>query len=328
MELQQLLQLASSYWSTATLHAGVKLDVFTKLATETQTAEELANIMGADHRGLSMLLRGLTALGLLNYASGAFSCTEFSRAWLVKGSPHYMGHIIMHHYHLVNSWHHLDQAVMQGTPVRPRISHEAAEQERESFLMGMFNLASLIAPQIASQVDLRGCRRLLDLAGGPGTYALHFCKQHPELHADIFDLPTTKPFAERTIQGFGLSDRVQFIAGDITHDTPDNRYDAVWISHLLHSEGPESCAAIVRKAVACLHAGGQLLIQEFILEDTKVAPLFPALFSLNMLVGTPTGQAYSQSELAEMMTAAGLTDVRRLQLELPNGAGVMTGRKP
>lgn len=328
MELSQLLQLSSSYWNTATLHAGVKLDIFSRLSDGAQTAEQLAQAMGADQRGLGMLLQGLTALGLLQHDPCGFACTEFSRTWLTRQSPQYMGHIIMHHYNLVNSWHRLDEAVMQGTPVRSRVSHEAAEQERESFLMGMFNLASLIAPQIASQINLGGCRRLLDLAGGPGTYALHFCRQNPELQADIFDLPTTRPFAERTIQSFGLSDRVRFVAGDITHDQPGDGYDVVWISHLLHSEGPESCSAIVRKAVACLNPGGMLLIQEFILDDTKVSPLFPALFSLNMLVGTPDGQAYSQSELAEMMSIAGLSDVKRLQLGLPNGAGVMAGTAP
>ena len=325
MELPQLLQLSSSYWNTATLHAGVKLDIFSRLSDGSQSADQLAETMGADLRGLGMLLNGLTALGLLQHEEGRFTCTEFSRTWLCRQSPQYMGHIILHHYHLVNSWHRLDEAVMRGAPVRSRISHEAAEQERESFLMGMFNLASLIAPQIASQIDLAGCRRLLDLAGGPGTYALHFCRQNSALEADIFDLPTTRPFAERTIESFGLSGRVRFIAGDVTHYQPDSGYDVVWISHLLHSEGPESCSAILRNAASSLNPGGRMLIQEFILDDTKVSPLFPALFSLNMLVGTPSGQAYSQSELAEMMAAAGLQDIKRLQLGLPNGAGVMEG---
>jgi hypothetical protein len=46
-----------------------------------------------------------------------------------------------------------------------------------------------------------------------------------------------------------------------------------------------------------------------------------------MLIGTEAGQSYSGSELAAMLTEAGLTDVHRLGLELPNGAGVMVGRK-
>jgi len=74
--------------------------------------------------------------------------------------------------------------------------------------------------------------------------------------------------------------------------------------------------------------GGILMVQEFILDDAKDGPQFPALFSLNMLLGTEAGQSYSGSELTAMMREAGLTDVHRLAVELPNGAGVMSGRKP
>jgi hypothetical protein len=40
--------------------------------------------------------------------------------------------------------------------------------------MGMFNLAMQLAPQLVPVVDLSGCRTLLDLGGGPGTYADSF----------------------------------------------------------------------------------------------------------------------------------------------------------
>ena len=71
--------------------------------------------------------------------------------------------------------------------------------------MGMFNLASLLAPRIAQAIDLSGCRRLLDLGGGPGTYAIHFCLANPGLSAVVYDLPTTRSFAEETIARFDLS---------------------------------------------------------------------------------------------------------------------------
>jgi hypothetical protein len=71
-----------------------------------------------------------------------------------------------------------------------------------------------------------------------------------------------------------------------------------------------------------------ILVQEFILDDTMDAPPFPALFSLNMLLRTPHGQAYSQGQIFAMLAAAGVDDLRRLPLELPNGAGVIVGIVP
>ena len=102
-------------------------------------------------------------------------------------------------------------------------------------------------------------------------------------------------------------------------------FDVVWLSHVLHGEGPEGCEVIIRKAVAALEPGGMILVQEFILDDSMDGPPFPALFSLNMLLGTNTGQAYSQGQLTAMLAAAGVGDLRRIPLELPNGAGIIAG---
>lgn len=65
MNVPELLQLSSSYWNTCTLHAGVKLDIFSHLADKPMTTANLAQIIAADERGLEMLLHGLTALDLL-----------------------------------------------------------------------------------------------------------------------------------------------------------------------------------------------------------------------------------------------------------------------
>jgi len=44
-----------------------------------------------------------------------------------------------------------------------------------------------------------------------------------------------------------------------------------------------------------------------------------------MLIGTEHGQAYAEGELAAMMRGAGLRDIKRLEVKLPNGAGIMAG---
>jgi 2-polyprenyl-3-methyl-5-hydroxy-6-metoxy-1,4-benzoquinol methylase len=320
-----LLQLSGDYWSACALHAGVKLDLFTPLAEGHRTALELAELLETDSRGMAMLLAALAALGLLEKFGESYTATLFTAEYLSRTSSKYLGHIILHHHHLMAGWCRLDEAVRSGGPVLKRVSHADDEASRESFLMGMFNLAMQIAPRIVAGIDLMGKRRLLDLGGGPGTYAVHFCQHNPRLTAVVFDLPSTRRFAEQTIARFGLSDRIAFEAGDFISGEVAGKFDVVWLSHILHGESPEGCAVILRKAVAALEPGGMILVQEFILDDSKDGPLFPALFSLNMLLGTPAGQAYSQEELCAMMAEAGAADLRRMPLELPNGAGVIAG---
>jgi len=54
-------------------------------------------------------------------------------------------------------------------------------------------------------------------------------------------------------------------------------------------------------------------------------PLFPALFSLNMLLDTDSGQAYSEQQLMDMLAEAGLKDIKRLPVQTPNDSGLITG---
>ena len=73
--------------------------------------------------------------------------------------------------------------------------------------------------------------------------------------------------------------------------------------------------------------GGTLFVHEFILDDTAGGPLFPALFYLNMLINTPKGRAYTESQLREMMKKAGLRHIKRLPFKGPTDSGIMVGMK-
>ena len=323
-DVGKILEVSGSYWHACTLHAGVKLDLFSRIEAGDNTAEEIAGGLGYNVRGVAVLLDALAAMGLIVKAKSRYSNTPASKSLLVKGSPQYIGYMIMHHHHLVEAWSRLDQAVRTGKPARERGVFD--EEERESFLMGMFNMAMGIAPGLAGQIDLAGRQHLLDLGGGPGTYAIHFCLANPNLKATVADLTTTRPFAEKTISRFGLSDRVDFAPCNYLEDDIKGSYDVAWLSHILHGEGPDECQMIIKKAVSALEQGGLILIHDFILNDTSDGPLFPAIFSLNMLINTDRGRSYTEEQIKEMMIEAGLTNIKRLAFEGPTESGIMSGR--
>jgi precorrin-6B methylase 2 len=317
-----LLAISGYYWKTCTLHAAVKLDLFTTIGDRQLSAAEAAGAIEGDLRAVSMLLNALVAMELLEKKEDLFSNTTAARTFLSKESERYIGYMIMHHHHLVQPWAQLDVAVKTGRPVRKGAT-SGDEERRESFLMGMFNMAMGIAPTVTADIDLSNRKKLLDLGGGPGTYAIHFCLANPRLQATIFDLPTTRPFAEKTVARFNVADRIVFEPGSYLTDKIPGRYDAAWLSHILHGEGPADCAEIVRKTVSVLEPGGLIMIHEFILENSMDGPLFPALFALNMLQGTEAGQAYSQAQLTEMLKRAGARNIERLPFKGPTESGIL-----
>jgi precorrin-6B methylase 2 len=323
----ELLAMSGYYWKTFTLHAAVKLDVFTRIGREGMSAGTLARSLAGDLDGMERLLNALAAMGLLRKKGEAFFNTPAGLRYLHIDSPDYIGWMILHHHHLVDPWRRLDEAVLSGSPTGAP-ARGVSDKWREAFLKGMHTNARLQAPSVVKAVDFTQKRRLLDLGGGPGTYAIEFCRSNPGLTAVVFDLPQSKPVAEENIRRAGLEERIVFQGGDFHEDPVEGEFDAAWLSHILHGEGPEDCRRIIRMAASALTSGGTLLIHEFILDNTRTAPEFPALFSLNMRVNTPSGRAYAEEELTRMMGEAGASGIERLDFRGPTDSGILSGRVP
>ncbi|MCP4024657.1 MAG: methyltransferase domain-containing protein [Desulfobacteraceae bacterium] len=321
-----LLEMSGSYWKTFTLHTGVKLDIFTIIGDGQMACRTICDQLNADTKGMATLLNALSAMGLLVKKGDQYANSEVAKDYLSKKSKSYIGYMLMHHHHLVETWFQMDKAVLSGNHI-PKGTAFTKEERRENFLMGMFNTAMFTAPSLSETLDLSHSKRLIDIGGGPGTFAIHFCLANPALAASVYDLETTRPFAEKTIEQFSLSDRIDFICGNyIENDalTPQD-YDAAWLSHILHGEGPGDAQKIVKKAVDCLKPGGKIFIHDFFLNQNMDGPLFPALFSLNMLINTENGQSYSENQVFEMLGKNGVKDIRRLDFTGPTQSGIICG---
>ncbi|MDR1776333.1 MAG: methyltransferase [Desulfovibrio sp.] len=321
----EIMRTSGAYWMSSALHSAVALDIFTLLDGVSLTAEEIAAKAGCDRRGTSTLLTALTALRLLEKSGSTYADCPAARQYLSARSPDYLGHIVLHHSHLVPAWSRLTEAVRAGAPTRESAHRSRDAEEREHFLLGMFNVASQQAKLIADALDFGDCADLLDLGGGPGAYAVHFCLKNPRLSAVIYDLPTTRPVAEKVLERFDLRGRVGFMEGDFLKDPVAGRYDVVWISQVLHAMDDADAGTLLTKAAAALKPRGRVFIQEFMLDDARDGPEHPALFGCNMLVGTERGKVYTRGELEGLLTKTGARRVFRVNIALPQGCAVMAG---
>jgi hypothetical protein len=82
---------------------------------------------------------------------------------------------------------------------------------------------------------------------------------------------------------------------------------------------------LLRKCTDALKPEGQLIVQDFIVDEDRTGPPFAVLFALNMLVGTESGDTYTESEVREWMREAGLSGIGRKDTEF--GTTLLTGRK-
>ena len=56
-------------------------------------------------------------------------------------------------------------------------------------------------------LELEGVRRVLDLGGGSGAYAMAFTRARPEIEVTVFDLPTVTPLTRRYVADSGVQGR-------------------------------------------------------------------------------------------------------------------------
>lgn len=287
----------------------VELDVFTVLGDEARPSSEVAARVGTDPRATDRLLNALVAMGLLEKAGGRFRNGPFAARHLVRGRPDYLAGL-GHSVHLWSTWSTLTEAVRAGHSVAPRPAGDAARW-REAFIAAMHWRGQAQADEVTALLDLSRVRRVLDVGGGSGVFSMAFVRARPGLHATIVDLPEVVPLTRRYVAEAGLADRIRVVAGDLTRDALGRDYDLVFISAVVHSFPPEENRRLLKQAVAALAPRGRVVVQDFLMNESRTGPLHAALFALNMLVGTPAGDTYTESEVRAWMQEAGLEAVER-----------------
>jgi len=89
----------------------------------------------------------------------------------------------------------------------------------------------------------------------------------------------------------------------------------VLLTNFLHHFNPATNEALLRRLWQTLNPGGQLVILEFVPNPDRITPPVAAMFSVNMLAGTPEGDAFTFAELAAMCANAGFKGQRQIPLE-------------
>jgi 16S rRNA G1207 methylase RsmC len=174
--------------------------------------------------------------------------------------------------------------------------------------------------EMVKHLDLTGRKRLIDVGGGPGTYAMLLARKHPELHAVVMDLPNVVTIADELIHAWHLQDRVSVQAGDYFTDPLGSGYDVVLISNTLHQEDPEIARAILRKARAALVPGGLLVVHAAFLREGGARHIWAALQTIHLNVHYEGGRNYTITDTVAMIRETGFQDpvVKRMSLLNPN----------
>jgi hypothetical protein len=311
LSLAEIFQLGY-YWESKVLLTAVKLDVFGTLAGWAGTAKDVAQRLQADPKATRVLLNALVSIGLLRKEGDRYTNAPEAQEYLVKDSPKYAGHLLLLQDAEWDNWGKLESVVRTGcSPVKDHL-FRTDPKLAENVLMVLHRVALQHAPTLAKQIDLSSSRTLLDLGGGAGTHAMAFCQAYPKLAATVFDLPETLPTTERLVKEAGLEGRIRLLPGDFNRDDLGGPYDAILMSDILHYQGAEANAVLVRKVHGALASGGRLVIKDRFLDESGTSPAWTAVFAVHILVNTEKGRCYTMAEAVQWLKDAGFASIDEL----------------
>jgi (2Fe-2S) ferredoxin/SAM-dependent methyltransferase len=314
-----------AFMESRVLLTALELDVFTAVKTG-GTAAAVASGQDVSVPGAERLLDALVSLGFLVKRGDIYANAPLAARFLADGSPDDARDALKHNLSLWRRWSTLTDAVTAGHAVSVQEMAERGDDWTVPFIAAMHRGAVQRAPLVVQAVGAAGVRRMLDVGGGSGAYSIAFASANPELRAEVLDLATVLPIAEGHVREAGLAGRVTTRAGDLRSDAFGSGYDLVLLSSICHMLGPDENRDLLSRAARALAPRGRVVVSDFVLDEDGTAPRQAVLFSINMLVGTPSGRSYRESDFRAFFAAAGLVGVERVPL--PGPAHLVVGSNP
>ena len=308
------------YWEAKIYLTAIKLDLFSHLHAE-QTAEALAEAIGADPLFLRRLLEALTAMDLVRCKGNRFQNIPIVTEFLSRQSPFYMGEMMLLQDAEWNHWGSLETIIRSGTPsVKGNIFMNNPE-EGERVHRVLAKMAKRMAPDLLRRFDLSSCQTLLDLGGGSGVFSSAFLKAYPNLRGTIFDLPQVLPIAKKQVEQEGLSDRINFVAGNFNNDEIPGVYDVVFLSDILHYQTPQENQSLFQKLYRNVAVNGRIIVKDMFLGEEE-NPGWNAIFSIHLMVYTEKGRCFKSQDIKGWLAQAGFTGIEEIERN-----AILTARK-
>ncbi len=306
-----LMSGVTGFMKSRVILTAAELDIFTLLDREPDTAAGLAKKAGFNRRALVRVLDALVPSGLLAKNGDLYSLTEEGTLLSSRHADSVLP-MVLHMNRLWETWGDLSLIVKKGMRGKRRHTGRMDPAALAAFIGAMDVIGRDLSLEIAGSYDAGQARRLLDVGGASGTYAVAFLRKNPALHATIFDLDSVIPMARARMDAEGLTGRADFAPGDFYRDDLPGGHDLVLLSAIIHQNDTRENVDLYRKVFDALTPGGKILIRDHVMERDRTSPVSGALFAINMLVNTRGGNTYTFREIKKDLKTCGFTGIRLL----------------
>jgi ubiquinone/menaquinone biosynthesis C-methylase UbiE len=307
------LNAVLGYQRTAAIKAAVALDLFTAIAAEAGDPGRIAARTDASERGTRILCDYLVVQGFLNKDGGRYGLTPSTAVFLTSSSPASMGSIVdfMAAPEMIALWLEDPAAYVRNGGSVGLASVAPDNPVWVKFARAMVPFMAPVTAGVAAGVARwpDPPKRILDIAAGHGMFGIAIAREIPDAEVTAIDWQAVLALAQENAAAAGLGSRHRVVPGSAFEVDWGTGYDLVLLANFLHHFDRDTCIGLLRRGRSSLRPGGRVLAVEFVPNEDRISPPFPAMFSFMMLGSTPQGDAYTAPEFEAMGRAAGFESV-------------------
>jgi len=287
----------------------VELNLFDLLTTPQPTAL-LANRAGT-HAGMTQkLLDALERLGFVIKTHEGYCNTEETTALFTGGGDYFSS--VSLDYLMGNDQPFTD--LNDRIPNSPKLVEKKEHTYKPEMIYRMANTAVLarlheIVSIVAALPGFNNARRLLDISGARGLFAIGMCQEHPHLSAVVFDQPRATDTTAEYIGAYGMQNRITTTVGNHGVDRFGHGFDIVFESFVSFDNQNQLVNYFARIHDA-LALGGLLVSVRSRRDHNRQGPVAEMLWDLKNTVDGHETMGHTASELYSILGEVGLCAVQ------------------
>ena len=308
-------------------------------ADEPLTIEQVAEATHVSVYGARVLLEAALSAQIVLTDEDNTHYRLSKTGWFLINDPATRVNIDVNHFINYRGFYQLEEAIRNGKPeglktlgewetIYQGLSQLKEDERRSWFNFDHFYSDAAFNEALPIVFD-RPVKRLMDVGGNTGKWALRCTSHDPDVNVTIVDLPQqialmndnvkSKPGAER-ISGFGTN----LLKEDAA--LPDDDFDVIWMSQFLDCFSPDEITSILRLARTRMTAQTRLLIMETFWDRQRFEPASFCLTQISLyftVMANGNSKMYGYNEMTKCIADAGLK-VADIHDNLGQGHSIIT----
>ena len=222
--------------------------------------------------GVRVLLESALSIGLVIVNNKYYSLTKTGH--FILNDPLTRTNMDFVHDVCYKGLFSLDESIVSGTPVglkefgEWKTIYEGLSQLPEHVQKSWFKFDHFFSDdafhKVLPLVYKNNIKKLLDVGGNTGKWAIASTSYNPNIHITIMDLPGQLKVAENKIESLGLKDRISFSPVNLLDEEVKfpTGYDAIWMSQFLDCFSEDEIISILKRCSQALDDDGFVFIME------------------------------------------------------------------